>query len=102
RLGILAHELRNLLNTAMLSFESIKSGRVAASGSTSLVHVRSLIGLRDLVDRSLAEVRIEAGVRYVEQFSVAELVEEVEISALMHARAAGVHLVVETTNRTAT
>ena len=102
RLGILAHELRNLLNTAMLSFESIKSGRVATSGSTSLVHVRSLIGLRDLIDRSLAEVRLEAGTEYIEQISVAEFVEEIEIGALMHARAAGVHLVATTADRTMT
>ena len=29
RLGILAHEMRNLLNTALMSFESIKGGVVA-------------------------------------------------------------------------
>jgi hypothetical protein len=42
RLGMLAHELRNLLNTAMLSFESIRRGRVAVGGSTSLLHERSV------------------------------------------------------------
>src|SRR6185503_3714549 len=31
RLGILAHEMRNLLNTAMLAFGTIKSGTVAAA-----------------------------------------------------------------------
>ena len=61
RLGVLAHELRNLVNTAMLSFETIKSGRVAAGGSTGGVLSRSLMGLRDLIDRSLADVRLDAG-----------------------------------------
>jgi signal transduction histidine kinase len=94
RLGILAHELRNLLNTAVLSFESIKSGRVVAGGSTGLVHSRSLIGLRDLVDRSLAEVRLDAGIDRLEPISVAEFVEEVEVGALLQAKARGVHFAV--------
>jgi hypothetical protein len=66
RLGVLAHELRSALNTAMLSFDSIQSGRVASSGSTGLVHARSLLNLRALIDGSLAEVRLEAGALHVE------------------------------------
>jgi hypothetical protein len=61
RLGVFAHELRNLLNTALLSFESIKCGRVAPGGSTGIVHARSLMSLRNLAERSLAEVRLDAG-----------------------------------------
>lgn len=87
RLGILAHELRNLLNTATLSFESIKSGRVASGGSTALLHGRCLLGLRDLIDRSLAEVRLDAGIERLELISVAELIEEVEIGAVIQAQA---------------
>lgn len=90
RLGMLAHELRNLLNTATLSFELITSGKVAAGGSTALVHRRSLLGLRDLIDRSLADVRLSAGLKHVERIPVAEFLEEVEISAVMQARARGV------------
>lgn len=94
RLGYLAHELRNLLNTAVLSFESIKSGRVGVGGSTSLVLGRSLMGLRDLIDRSLAEVRLDAGIERLERIAVAELVEEVEIASLMQAEARGLKFVV--------
>lgn len=89
RLGILAHELRNLLNTATLSFEMIASGRVSASGSTAIVHSRSLTGLRDLIDTALSDVRLNAGLRNMEHISVAEFLEEVEIGALMQARAQG-------------
>ena len=89
RLGVLAHEMRNLLNTAMLSFESIKSGRVAAAGSTGLVHGRSLLGLRRLIDRSLADVRLDAGIVTRENISVAEFIEEIEITALLQAEARG-------------
>jgi signal transduction histidine kinase len=99
RLGILAHELRNLLNTATLSFESIKSGRVAAGGSTGLMHSRSLLLLRDLVDRSLADVRLDAGIEHLEYISVAGFVDEMEIGALLQARARGLHLVVGPVDR---
>lgn len=92
RLGVLAHELRNLLNTAILSFDGIQSGHVPANGSTGVVHARSLLGLRDLLDRSLAEVRLDAGISHAEVISAAELVEEVEIGALLQARARGLRL----------
>jgi signal transduction histidine kinase len=100
RLGILAHELRNLLNTATLSFESITTGRVSAGGSTAMVHRRSLAGLRDLIDTALADVRLTAGLKNIERISVAELIEEIEISALMQARAQGMQLVVNSIERT--
>lgn len=60
RLGVLAHELRNALNTAMLSFASIKNGTVATRGSTSAMLDRSLIRLQALIDSSLADVRLGA------------------------------------------
>src|SRR5687767_8284830 len=61
RLGFLAHELRNLLHTATLAFTAIKAGNVGANGPTGDVLGHSLIGLRTLVDRSLADVRVAAG-----------------------------------------
>lgn len=102
RLGTLAHELRNLLNTAMISFDSIKSGRVAAAGSTALLHGRSLMGLRNLVDRSLADVRLDAGIESLEPISVAELIGEVEIQALIQAKTRGLQFTVTSVDRTVT
>lgn len=102
RLGVLAYEFRNLLNTAMLSFESIKSGRVAVGGSTGLVHGRSLMRLRDLIDRSLAEVRLDAGIEHHERISVAEFLEEIEIGALIQAQARGLQFAVTPVDRAAT
>jgi signal transduction histidine kinase len=99
RLGVLAHELRRALNTAMLSFDSIQSGRVASSGSTGLVHARSLLSLRALIDGSLAEVRLEAGVLHVETISVAEFIEEVEIGALIQARSRGLNFAITSVDR---
>src|SRR5687767_4529780 len=62
QLGFLAHELRNHLNTAVLSFAALKRGGVGVDGATSAVLERSLNGLRNLVDRALADVRLAAGV----------------------------------------
>jgi signal transduction histidine kinase len=94
RLGIFAHELRRLLNTAVLSFESIQSGRVAAGGATALVHARSLMALRDLIDRSLAQVRLDVGLVNRESILVTELIEAVEVIASIQAEASGTHFVV--------
>lgn len=95
RLGSLAHELRNLLNTAMLAFQAIESGGVALTGATGAVLGRSLIGLRDLVDRSLADVRMTAGMQaHRQSISVSGLVDEVRVSAAMEAKAKGVTLLI--------
>jgi signal transduction histidine kinase len=61
RLGPLAHELRNYLHIASYAIKAIKAGNVGISGATGAVLDRSLIGMRNLIDRSLAEVRVTAG-----------------------------------------
>jgi len=102
RLGVFAHELRNHLNSAMLSFEIIRRGQVAAGGSTATVLGRSLLGLRDLIDRSLAAVRLDIGIDHVEQISVAELLDEVEIGASMQAKARDIRFFVTSVERAVT
>jgi hypothetical protein len=95
RLGSLAHELRNLLNTAMLAFQAIEAGKVAASGATGAVLGRSLIGLRNLIDRSLADVRMTAGMQVRHELvSIAELMREAHISAAMEAKVRGLTLTI--------
>ena len=89
RLGFFAHELRNLLANAMLAFEVLKSGTVGVGGSTGRVLGRNLLALRDLIDRSLAEVRLEAGLHRREQVALTQLMEEVELSAAIEAKAGG-------------
>jgi signal transduction histidine kinase len=94
-LGFLAHELRNLLGTAALSFEAIRSGSVGISGSTGAVLGRSLISLGSLVDRSLAAVRLTVGINARERIVVHKFIEEIEVSAMMEAKAHGHRLTVE-------
>jgi len=90
RLGALAHELRNHLATAMLAFTAIKSGTVATSGATGNMLERSLHGLQHLIDRSLADVRLTAGLQLRREAIVLdELVSELRIPIVMAAFANG-------------
>jgi signal transduction histidine kinase len=88
RLGFLAHELRNHIHTATLAVMAIKAGNVGATGATGALLDRSLIGMRNLVDRSLADVRITAGMPpRVQLVSLADFVSDVKISASLEAHA---------------
>ncbi|WP_200822316.1 sensor histidine kinase [Caballeronia terrestris] len=90
RLGFLAHELRNFLGTATLAFTAAKTGNLNLSGATGAVLERSLFALRDLINDSLAEVRMTAGIAGPPQtFSVAEFVAEVKTAAELAAQARG-------------
>jgi signal transduction histidine kinase len=90
RLGFLAHELRNLINTAILAFEVLKSGNVGVAGSTGMVLHRSLQGAGDLIARSLAEVRLTEGIQHWEPFSVSGFIEDLAPSATLAANARGI------------
>jgi signal transduction histidine kinase len=94
RLGVLAHEMRNVLGAAMLSFASIKKGIVAPGGSTSAVHDRCLMRMHTLIDRSLADVRLDAGMQNLEAVPVWEVLEEAEILGSMIAQTRGITFVV--------
>ena len=94
RLGFFAHELRNLVSTAIMAFEVLKTGNVGVAGSTGTVLHRSLIGLRALIARSLAEVRLTQGVQNPEPFLVAGFIEELASAATLEANARGIRLTV--------
>jgi signal transduction histidine kinase len=95
RMGVLVHELRNLINTATLSFNVIRRGTVGLGGSTGAVLARSLAGLSTVVERSLAEVRLDAGTVRLQCVSVADFIEEVKVSAVLQAESSGIELSVE-------
>jgi len=96
RLGALAHELRNLVHTAILSFEVIQRGTVGLSGSTGALHARCLAGLRSLVERAVSTVRLEALSPHFESVSVGEFLREVGASATLHAEASRSQFVIGT------
>ena len=94
RLGFLAHELRNLMNTAMFAFEVLKTGDVGIAGSTGKVLERSLVGARDLIGRSLAEARLTQGIEHREPILMTEFIEELTQSATLEASAKRVEFTV--------
>jgi len=94
RLAIFAHELRNLLNSATLSFEVLSTGRVGVGGASGAILARSLSGLRDLVNRSLAEGRITSLVQKPERISIAGFIEDLQGAAALDARVRNVRFTV--------
>ena len=95
RLGFLGNELRKLIHTATLAITAIRSGNVGLAGATGALLDQSLAGLRNLIDRSLADVRVKAGMpARREPMSIAELIGEGQISASLEARARGCGFVV--------
>jgi signal transduction histidine kinase len=65
RLGFFAHELRNLLQTATISFEALKRGNIGINGAT--------------------EVRLASGPPRRSRVRVAEFIEELEVAATIEA-----------------
>lgn len=102
RLGQIAHELRNLLNSACLAFDVLKTGSVGVGGSTGAVLERSLASLRTVVDRELADVRLAAGIHHRETLFVRDLLEDIEVAATMDANARGLRFSVHSLARDVT
>jgi len=95
RSGQLAHEIRDLLNTALLAFHTLKRGAVAINGSTGTVLGRSLMNLRDLVDSTLSDIRMSANVARKERVPVAVFLDEIALAGNLHAEFRDLQFVVE-------
>ena len=77
RLGQVGHDLRNQLQTALLSFRALRTGNVDIGGSAGDALGRSLVHLRDIVDITLSEGRLAATSRV----SLATFVHQVAVAA---------------------
>jgi signal transduction histidine kinase len=95
RSGQLAHEIRDILNTALLAFHTLKRGTVAINGSTGTVLGRSLMSLRDLVDNTLSDVRMAANIQRRERVPVADFLSEIVIAGNLHAENRAVQLSID-------
>jgi signal transduction histidine kinase len=94
-LGELAHEMRNLLNTAILANTAIKQGSVGHHGATAGALDRSLIGMRNLIDRTLVAVRLEAGkTGPLEVIELSPFISDLQVAAGLEASHRGCQLVV--------
>lgn len=89
RTGFMAHELRNLITTAKLTFHVLKQGKVAIGGNTGLVLERTLNSLDQIIDRSIALVQMAARPPVRERVQVAQLMEELQVTATIEAIAGG-------------
>lgn len=95
RSGHVAHETRDLLNTAILAYQTLKRGTVAINGSTGAILGRSLMGLRDLVDSTLTDIRIVANQQRRERVSVTPFLNDLAIAGSLHADSRGLQFATE-------
>jgi signal transduction histidine kinase len=87
RLGTLAHELRNALTSVTLAHVLIRDGTVAARGETNNVLENGLHRMRDIIDRSLEEVRLQSGLKpEIHRLRLLDVVEEVRVLATSGSR----------------
>jgi hypothetical protein len=96
KIGFLAHELRNALAAAIVAHSMVKKGIVGTGGSTNTLLERNLNRMRDILDRSFSEVRMQ-NEKEVEQCPVLliDIAEGVEATAGEEARSRGLTLNVE-------
>jgi signal transduction histidine kinase len=100
RLGILSHELRSHLNTATLALYAIRTGDVGLKGATGAILDSSLAEMAKVINRSLSDVRMAAGLESVRHlFSLADFIDEVKISASLQAHVKKCSLTVSSVDR---
>jgi signal transduction histidine kinase len=95
RLGQLTHEMRNLLNTALLAFHTLKRGSVGINGNTGAVLGRSLVGLHALVDSTLCDVRVAANQQRRTRLAVVSFLNDIAVAGSLDAEIRGQQFVVE-------
>jgi signal transduction histidine kinase len=95
RLGVLVHELRNALNAATMAFDALTEDAVEPIGDTASILARSLVRMRDLVDRTLAEVRLQHASQSPTHLSLAGLIQDLALEARIEARQRGLRLTVD-------
>ena len=96
RQGFLVHELRNALAAAIVAHSMVKKGVVGTGGSTNALLERNLNRMRDILDRSFSEVRMQNEELVDKRATLLiEVVEEVEATASEEARLKGLTLKVD-------
>ena len=95
RTGRLIHEVRNFLNTALISFDVLKRGTVGVNGSTGAILGRSLVSMRAFVDSTLADIRTAGSHHRPELLPVQRFLNDVVIAARLHADYSGLTLIID-------
>lgn len=95
RLGFAAHELRDQLQTARLSLEALKSSGEPVEGISGQLLDRALGNLSQLIERTLSNVRLAAGVPQHGAVELSPLLQEVAMTAQLHAQSRGVTFILD-------
>ena len=96
-LGVLAHEMRNHLNTAILAIAAMRGGGVGMQGATAGALDRSLIGMRHLIDHALMQVRLSGDAEATDTRTLLEMssfIFDIQVAAALEARSMGCELTV--------
>jgi signal transduction histidine kinase len=101
RTAHVAHDLRDSLQTAILAFNALKTGTIAITGNTGTVLGRSLLALRTIIDRSIAEARMSGSGLMIEAVPVGRLLDDLVEPSSLAAESRGVRFCVEGGNRQA-
>ena len=95
-LGFLAHELRNALGVITVSLNLIKSGTVGFAGSTGQGLDKALKRAKELIDRSLTEVRLSVDPKvHKESTSLLQLVNQIVVAGEVEAQLKNQHLQID-------
>lgn len=65
QLGVLADEQKRLVDIALQTVAAIQTGSVATRGATASALVSTLTQLRDLIERSIPEIRLKTGMTMI-------------------------------------
>jgi|GEM_PF-2791143 len=83
-IGFLAHELRNALGTIASAHRLMQRGVVGFQGSTSQVMAEAIKRMQGIIDRSLAEVRLQGEPKIENRrFRLIDIIGEVETTAAL-------------------
>ena len=91
--AFLAHEVRNLVNVAILSFEVLKITGASVVGAQGQTLRRSLNDIGTLINRSLLDVRAQNRI-HRDVIDIRDFINEIEAAATLEARAKGTRIVV--------
>lgn len=93
RMGFLVHELRNSLNLAVMAHQMIKSGKVGINGNTNQVLQDAHERMREIIDRSLSEVRLQSEQSPdLQRCRVVHLASEIETTAVYTSQEKSINL----------
>jgi signal transduction histidine kinase len=95
RVGRLAHDIQNMVDSSLLAFGIMKRGAVAINGSTGMVLGRNLMGLKDLVGSALSDIRLGAHQQHREPLSVQAFLMEISVAGGLHAEYLGLRFTLE-------